>query len=305
MDVTHKSIKDCLEKCDTKDVFDLTPEVKSSVELRKNLKKIIDLKSMTDKSVLGIDIYKYSKYPVFKQSLIPILFKFLYDQTIELVTTCESYLFQKCNSNYFIEKFIDTGDGGFIIFDSPLHSLVFLIHFALQVRNYNSYHFYPRFRKIIGPITLRYAITTDNIYHYNNNYYGTSIINNSRIIGRDKLDRLLFDTNTINWFMLNINGLENMPDLTLDRVSCMTSFRNYIVKTKSKNVIIEFQEVKKEGYGIIDVNIMKLENIKDIEFEIYNITIKVRLSLVSEENNEGDTFIYTIGNLNNQGLSDA
>lgn len=78
-------------------------------------------------TVLGFDIYKYSHYSGEKQPFIPHLFELIYNETWNLITQNFDFLFQNYRSidNSAAEMkhddyFIDTGDGGFQLFESPL-----------------------------------------------------------------------------------------------------------------------------------------------------------------------------------------
>jgi hypothetical protein len=53
-------------------------------ELYKHMKEYVDVRKISNKSVLGIDIYQYSSYGDFEQTLIPFLFKKMLHTTIEL-----------------------------------------------------------------------------------------------------------------------------------------------------------------------------------------------------------------------------
>src|SRR4051794_12072769 len=95
----------------------------------------------TTASVLGIDIYRYSQYCNEAQRLIPALFESLYDTARGSCLTLEKFLFQQ---EQFSERFIPTGDGGFQIFTTPLHGLVFAAYFQMILYAYNSHLMWPR-----------------------------------------------------------------------------------------------------------------------------------------------------------------
>jgi len=169
-------------------------------DLLQLLNSKIETDNFTSKTVLGIDIYNYSQYKPLEQSLIPILFKLIYDKASVLCKSDSSFIFQNYEQETFIGQFIDTGDGGFQIFDTPIHAMAFAINFQMIVRYYNSFRYFPKLRKIIGPLGLRYAMTHDKIYKFNNNYFGPSIINNSRILN---VTTCYFSK--IKSFMINVN----------------------------------------------------------------------------------------------------
>jgi hypothetical protein len=99
-------------------VFDDTDNIANESLLnftRKNITQEV-------KAVLGLDIYKYSDYDDDKQPLIPFVFDLLLDSGFKYVKDAEKTLFADIN---IANNFISTGDGGFIIFPTPLHALVF------------------------------------------------------------------------------------------------------------------------------------------------------------------------------------
>jgi hypothetical protein len=128
------------------------------------------------KSVIGIDIYKYSEYQFEIQVYIPVLFNELYKETVKSCRLQEKYFFQKygLTFEFFKKNFISTGDGGFQIFDDPLQSLIFSSYFQFKVQRFNSGSYITptleNLYRIIGRIELRYAITFDKIYAYDNNF---------------------------------------------------------------------------------------------------------------------------------------
>lgn len=253
-----------------------------------------------DKTILGIDIYHYSQYKPLEQTLIPVLFKIIFEQVASLCILNSSYIFQNYkDSETFNKLFINTGDGGFLVFDTPLHAISYAINFQMVVRYYNSHRFYPRLRKIIGPLSLRYALTTDKIYKLNNSFYGTAIINNSRILEKDTLNRFLLDKNTYNWFLQHINGIENLQLISIDEIDKLIHFKDYNPNIDGTNEIYP----EKMGYTfdrIITSDIQKIGNImtKNTSLSIYNLHLQFQGSLSS--NNK--KIIVSIGNLNTSGI---
>ena len=173
----YDDIKRILDATDSRVVFEKTNIIPDEKELLDKLVEYVDYTDIGRKSVLGIDIFKYSSFGSLEQTLIPFLFKTLFKLTIKLCFTNHKYLFQKTSEEEINRTFISTGDGGYLLFDTPLHSLVFAINFAVVLRIYNAFHLYPRLRKIIGAVNMRYAITYDRVYIFDNNFYGRAIIN--------------------------------------------------------------------------------------------------------------------------------
>ncbi|MFH2096170.1 MAG: hypothetical protein ABIJ16_10730, partial [Bacteroidota bacterium] len=157
--IEFDEIAKILAKYDQESFYHKMNVIPDDSDLREELQNHIDVSHFTGKSVLGIDIYRYSSYQHFEQTLIPFLFKILFRTAIRYCMDYNSYIFQKNKKQDFENAFLSTGDGGYLIVDTPLHALLFAINFEIAVRSYNSYHLYPKLRKIIGEISLRYAIT--------------------------------------------------------------------------------------------------------------------------------------------------
>ena len=311
-EIKFNEIMNIIQEFDNKEQIMPTaniPSLEDITPLQEKLQSCIDTTKM--KFVLGIDIYKYSQFKILEQSLIPIIFKLLYDDTVENCLECETYLFQKYNKNDFIQNFISTGDGGFQMFDTPMHGVIFIMYFALNLRNYNSYHFFPKLRKIIGEIDLRYCITQDILYSLrysdSKNYFGTSIINNARILGKDKLNRFLIDENVYLWFMININGIESLQYLDKNTINTIPDFAEYNEIPEGDYSTI-FQEKANQLSNILASDIQKIGEIKskDTHLSVYNVHIQIKLNNVSEKDPSIKYPVtVTIGNLNISGISET
>lgn len=274
----------------------------SEEDLLKKLNKEINPEHFSEKTVLGIDIYHYSQYKPLEQTLIPILFKIIFEQVSSLCILNSSYIFQKYkNAETFNKLFINTGDGGFQIFDTPIHAIAYAINFQLVVRYYNSSRFYPKLRKIIGPLNLRYAMTTDKIYRLDRNFYGPAIINNDRVLSKDSLNRFLVDENTYDWFLQNINGIENLQLVSLKQINELDDFEEYVFNNEDKSNEIYPEEVGFNFDKIITSDIQKIGNIetKSNKLSIYNLHLQYQGSL-SDKN---QMTIVSLGNLNTSGIS--
>lgn len=298
-------ITSILEQKDKRVVFDKTNIIPDHRELQAELRKYISYDKITRKSVLGIDMYQYSSYGEFEQTLIPFLFKILLDSTIKLCLKNHKFIFQKYNI-YRIEKnFISTGDGGFLLLDNPLQSLLFASNFAVILRAYNAFHFYPKLRRIIGGISMRYAITYDKIYTFNNNYFGRGIINNARILAKDSLNRCLIDEHVHSWFTTNLDGVENLQIVTLEDVVNIFEFsKNYNRKFVEDNDEI-FENEPSRKYGIINSDILKVGVIrsKETSISVYNLHIQVTIRLYKDDDPRQNRLItVSLGNLNTTGI---
>jgi hypothetical protein len=265
-------------------------------------------------TVVGIDIYKYSEYAQLEQTLIPKLFDAIYKETNSLILQNFKYLFQKQNaqddlfSHYgnFEMFFIGTGDGGYQILETPIHGIAYIAVFEALVRLYNSRKFMTKVYDIIGPITLRYAMTYDDLFKYGKSYYGSAIIKNARIIARDKLNRFLIDQNTYTWFQLKCIGVENIGTLTLDEISRYNEFKDYDdrLNMEEGNEIFAHSKGRITDEGIKSVDVQKLGIIseKSTRIDIYNVCIQVHSKYGHFLQQSEQKFSYTIGNQNSNGL---
>ncbi len=303
----HKQIRSILHKYDQRVIFEKTNVIPNECELHKHLRDYVEFRKISNKAVLGVDIYQYSSYGEFEQTLIPFLFKKLFHTTIELCLTQHSFIFQKYSRKIIERNFISTGDGGFIIFDNPMQSLLFACNFAVVLRIYNAFHFFPRLRKIIGGISIRYALTYDKIYQYANNYYGRAIINNARMLAKDNLNRCLIDQHTYNWFTTNIEGVENLQVLTMDDIANIYEFSlpDYDKSMLETHEDMIFGKEPTRRQGIINSDILKIGNIKskETEMNIYNLHLQVSMKLINDDDPAQQKIVtVSLGNLNTAGI---
>ncbi len=303
--ISYDDLRKILDETDKRVVFEKTNIIPDNQDLYDKLRRYINYGDVSRKSVLGIDIFKYSSYGVFEQTLIPFLFKTIYRMTVSLCLNNHRFIFQKHSRDYFDKHFISTGDGGYVLFDTPLHALIFAINFAVVLRTYNSYHLYPKLRKIIGGVSMRYAITLDKVYLFENNFYGRGIINCARILSKDDLNRCLIDENVHSWFTINMEGVENLQVITLSEISNIFDFKSYDRKLLNHSNDEIFQYDVTRRYGIINADILKIGKIasKETELSIYNLHLQVTLNLTNDDDaNQKKTITISLGNLNTSGI---
>lgn len=304
-ELNYEKIIQILNKHDTESTFEKINVVPDDEELYQKIEEYINVKGFNRKSVLGIDIYRYGLYRHLEQTLIPSVFKILFQKAIRLCLENNQFVFQNYSKERFEKSFISTGDGGFLILDTPLHALFFAINFESLVRSYNAYHHYPKLRNIIGSISLRYAITYDTIYHFDDNYYGTSIINNARMLEKDTLNRCLIDQNTYNWFLINIDGIENLQVLTILELANIFEFQDYdkeIIRTGENEIITNKVD---RNTGIINSDVLKIGQIrsKELDLNIYNIHLQITIKAFADSNKEiKRTITISLSNLNTTGI---
>ncbi len=302
----HEEIKRILNRTDHRVIFEKTNIIPDEGELFQELKEYVDYASIGTKAVLGVDIYQYSTYGEFEQTLIPFLFKTILRTTIDACLANHRYIFQKYTPEMIEDRFISTGDGGFFIFDTPLHALLFACNFSVVLRIYNAYHFFPRLRKIIGGISVRFALTQDKLYSYDNNFYGRAIINNARILSKDILNRCLIDENVYSWFTLNMDGIENLQVLTIEDIRNIHEFSTYYDSSLLDSYEDEvFSRESSRRQGIINSDILKIGKIraKETDMNIYNLHLQVMMHLVNDDDPEQTKIVtVSLGNLNTSGI---
>lgn len=301
----YDELLEILRQYDTESIFDKVNMIPDSEDLQEALSEYIHLRSFVKRSVLGIDIYRYGLFKHFEQVLIPPLFKILFEKAIRLCLENNQFIFQRYTKEKIEKSFISTGDGGFVIFETPLHSLFFAINFEMVIRAYNSYHLFPKLRNIIGSLSLRYAISYDTIFHFDNNFYGSAIINCARILDKDTLNRCLIDQSAYDWFLISIDGLENLQVLTIEDISNIYDFLDYDRKflTEGENEILDDKTTRRTG--IINSDILKVGQIQSKEtlINIYNLHLQVTMQVWSDRKVESKrTITVSLGNLNTSGI---
>lgn len=252
-------------------------------------------------AVLGIDIYRYSKFEGSRQRLVPILFRWLTGFAVATCKSSEPYLFQR---DQFRDRFVSTGDGGFLIFDTPLHALVFGVYFQLVLTAYNSYSHFPRLRRFLGPVTLRYALTFDLLAHIDDNYYGRAVINNARMMSRDTLNRFLADEPTVGWFFERLGTIESLMVIDNNELAKIGDFETYSIENVSTTLLFP-PRIGGTYRAIRNMNVQKIGIIsaKDQEYDVYNLHLQVALKRFSEASKREWPVVVTLGNLNPSGLS--
>lgn len=254
-----------------------------------------------EKSILGIDIYKYSEYEKGVYEYIPILFDSMFEVASNSCLQYEKFFFNGINNNqYFKDRFISTGDGGFLVLNDPFQALIFSMYFQMGINIFNSgngrFNLETNLYKIIGKIELRYSITTDSIYYYKNNYYGIGIINNSRILAKDHLNRFLIDNKTLDWFSKNINSIESLSIISIDELKGISYFSSQAIQSNSSMLFDKFNKLIKF------VSIQKLGTLrsKNTSLDIYNLYILFQLASLPQPN--FNIYIVSLGNTNTLGI---
>jgi len=304
--ITHDEIKTLLNSVDTEAHYLLAPRRPAPAEVDK-LRQLL-LSSMSPEadatvSILGLDIFKYSQFEPLSQKLVPFVFRLLLERTIKGFGIAEPIMASFYPEGDIIgNRFIDSGDGGFLVLRNPLDSLILAMLFVFNLQEFNSFHVYPKLREILGPLTVRYAITYDKIFRYGNNHYGPAIIRNARILSKDKLNRCLMDSTSHDWFLLNTNGLESLRSMTLRELRFLEDYKDADPKIRKS---LFFQSIEQNAQGLKNLIVQRLEQIsaKEQAFDVYNVMMQVTFHrLANDENFVIGNFTATLGNLNTAGL---
>jgi len=259
------------------------------------------------RSVLGIDIYKYSHFEGDRQRIIPVIFKVLYDQTIKHCVEYEPAIFKEAD---FRNRFISTGDGGFHIFDTPIQALAFAVYLQANIATFNAGLMFPGVSRFLGGLTLRYALTRDTVSRIDDNWFGAAIIANARILSRDALNRCLIDEATLAWFRVRIGTIESLVlvdarafEEIYDFVRTPQTTKSFLFSPRLQSAGIE----KVPENHVREVNLQKVGVVtsKGAEFDIHNLYIQASLVHVAAHGKESrDTpLVVTLGNLNASGIS--
>ena len=95
-----------LKETEDKYVFEKVNLMPKENDLQEKLQNYVNYGQVNRKAVLGIDIYKYSSYEEFAQTLVPCMFKLLFRETIDMCFKKHAFLFQKYTKSEFEENFI-------------------------------------------------------------------------------------------------------------------------------------------------------------------------------------------------------
>lgn len=288
--------------------------------------KLVGLEQLTQRkmAVLGIDIYKYSQYREDRQIVIPFVFQQLLKRTFKVCLATEPFLFQRYRKDtfeesleLFLESYIDTGDGGFLIFETPLHAVLFALYFEGILRNFNSRFIYEKLNCFVDSILLRYAITYDTVYRVESkahnafsNHYGTAIINCARVLSRDRLNRCLIDAPTNSWFLYNTNGIETLTCLPFEQLAKSADFEDYTFELEPCNAPSFCLPSKRtmDHPGIHRADVLKIGEIKAKTqvLSVYNLQLQFSYQLPFDSDGmaaiDRSYFTATLGNLNTEGI---
>ena len=307
---SYGEFQEILDSCDTKDRLDSPGCVPESTEVKDALAKAIGPEgSLGSQAVLGIDVYRYSELDPIPQSVLPFVLRLLYSEAYGFSRSGCPFLFHDSNDE-LREHFIDTGDGGFQLLETPVQALVFALEFETILRSFNSYRFYPGLRSVFrDDITVRYAMTYGTVFAFDRSYYGPGIIDNSRLLGRDRLNRCLIDQGTLDWFTRNTGGVENLGTIGLKDLQRMPDFKDYDAKLAAHNTpVFPVTGGLQAANQWKDVDVLRIGAVsaKERKLQVYSLHVHFVSVLIDEKDHaKRQFFTVTLGNLNSAGIADS
>lgn len=308
--VTYRNIKKILKASDIEDSLGLPSSGLIGDKLKNALLATVKPDNQAQMAVLGIDVYRYSQQiDSLRQSLVPFVLRMLYRTTWAKCCDESPYLFQKCKGGNYDDQFIDTGDGGYLLLDTPVHALIFAVTFEILLRLFNSFQWYPGLRTVLGEdVSLRYAMTYGGVFSFETRFYGPSIITNARMLGKDHLNRFLVDEYTFRWFTKSIRGIENIPCVGLSDLQGLPEFQDYDQSLIDKDKGYFFPREGKVGVQSRwkDIDILKLGDItaKTQTMCVYGLHIHFVAIMAARRDgtDKGVPVTITLGNLNTSGI---
>lgn len=276
----------------------------------KQKKDWIDDLLRSDFSILGIDIYRYSTLTFENQLIIPIVFRGILRKTVQDILNHDTYIFSGYKDlDGFLKYFIDTGDGGFFIFPSPLQSFIFALFFQSNLRLFNTGMLHPFLLKDLKhndqntTTELRYAITYGSVYKMSPNYYGPAIIDCSRLLSKDRLNRCLMDHRSFIWFEKYCGGVENLSNLDYEEIQDRKIAG--VSECPPECKLFFFGRSNSTDSNMINrIDVQKLDDIraKQQSYSAYNLHVQFKYT--EEVNGKNQKMTVSLGNLNPQGLVD-
>jgi len=248
-------------------------------------------------TILGVDIYQYSRMPNQVQRVIPTLFDY-FRRGAAAFCEDEPALFKE-DKGQLTAQFIPTGDGGFQVLPTPLHALAFAAFLQMFVTLYNGFRIFPKFRAVTDAIAIRYAVTTGHVFQQDANFFGPAIIRNARILARDSLNRFLLDHESVNWFNRHTINLDTLTAYTLSDIQRIDGFESH---PKPSNW--RLFSPNEPGYAIRLLTLHKLDAVQSKEtiLQIYSLHAQLQMKWTNKKTNVANPVMVTLGNLNTQGI---
>jgi len=255
---------------------------------------------LTDKTcVVGFDIYHYSQMEDIQQVLLPFVTSHIVKQARERATVYNGFLFKEYNEKSPI-PFIDTGDGGFFLLRNPLEGIALVICLRAIFFLFNIDKSGTRFVDLFGTVDVRFAMTYDKCYRFQENSYGPAIINCARILSKDKLNRFLIDGNSHLWFMHNTGGVMSLPRLQYKQILKIEDFHKYSLSDIGERDDKTFCFNSSNGAVLTFAKESKCDrnSEKNTILDYYNVYLQVE----DTDKDESVSTLFDIGNDNSNGI---
>lgn len=273
---------------------------KSKDDMKQLKDSLLSLQSEASftKTIIGVDLYEYSKMIDVKQFSVPFVIDTLFKNTNEKVLIHESLFFSKEEIEKIAESYIGTGDGFYIALNNPLKALIYLCHFRMEIEEFQTRNKAYTFMRIVEDFVFRFSIATGKVFIYENKYFGDAIIRCARIMAKDKLNRCLLDKDTLFWFYENGNGIESLQEFTLDEIK--TSEASISDPNGTSLLFPKATEGNLAFKTIIASKIGKIE-VKQDGFDVYNLFVQMAMRL-GPANGKSYPFVTSLGTTNTNGL---
>jgi hypothetical protein len=111
------------------------------------------------KTVVGVDLFEYSKMDELKQFFVPFIINSIFNYALDEISEDEDLIFKKSDISEIRRSKIDTGDGFFVILNNPCRKpLYFLIHFCAQFETLQSRNSATGLMELCHSFFFRYSI---------------------------------------------------------------------------------------------------------------------------------------------------
>jgi hypothetical protein len=137
------------------------------------------------------------------------------------------------------------------------------------------------------------------------NYYGSAIINNARILEKDSLNRCLLDQRTYEWFLTNMDGIENLQTYTIYDIANIYEFTKYDKKFIKEGVNDIINTRLSRYTGIINSDILRIGQFQSKETVMNIFNLHLQITTYASADDKQDTkrrITVSLGNLNTSGI---
>ena len=261
--------------------------------------------SSVTRAVVGIDTYKYSEMEPRTQSLLPHAIDILLNNTLEQLRVQESAFFDDDSTRHIHESLIRTGDGFFAFVEDPLRAIIFSVYLQFNLAAFNSAKLAQPLARIVGPLSVRYALTLGTVTEYEGIYYGEPIILNARLMSLDSLNRFLFDADVLSWFQSVTNGIDTLGVMLLSDLSSVDGMN---CRPEGDSMVFSPTRDEHRAYRFASLSEIKIgaTRSKNTTADIYSLFAQVYMKgsqSLDPDPGEEVKFIVTLGNTNPTGLA--